>query len=555
MAIRLIDTENLMFKSFVGSSVPEYAILSHTWGPEADEVTFQDMLALSRGSEHPKRHRLGYRKIIETCQEARSAGIGYCWVDTCCIDKTSSAELSEAINSMFKWYHDAVICYVLLSDLDIGDIRDLSLIRKCRWFKRGWCLQELVAPRHVEFYDCSWNFLGSKDDLSSQISNITAIATHVLTGQVPLETLPVAQRLAWAAKRETTRTEDIAYCLLGIFGIQLPILYGEGTKAFIRLQEEIMKQSNDRSIFASQQPCGNEWYCSLLAPSPEYFTHSYNLVHWGDTVYQGSAYALTNRGLQFSETKLYIDYRSGLYLLPLNCILSRDAEIVEGLLLQQVGPDLFARRTQRPDFRIVNQIMLNSSKVPSVVKKGIYIISQLSASIQADLRLADLYAIQLSSDTLRLGAGYEIVQVVEGSTNNNRWDVARMRFLTRGCSSFEACWKLYPSRDSRLKNLPAGFTLDPCYVLCAFTKGGSVKGMYLSPRVAVLSQAEWLDLERKNGTFKEIPDLVIGDWHEAPTLLPLEFRAGLSNNLYLHVSHDLDTKQKLHRLKINFGQH
>ena len=153
MAIRLIDTDTLELKSFVESDVPKYAILSHTWGPEADEVTFQDMLAMNRGSENPKRERPGYLKIIETCRKARLTGIGYCWVDTCCIDKTSSAELSEAINSMFKWYRDAAVCYVLLSDFEIGDTRDMTSISGSRWFKRGWCLQELVAPRHVEFFD------------------------------------------------------------------------------------------------------------------------------------------------------------------------------------------------------------------------------------------------------------------------------------------------------------------------------------------------------------------------------------------------------------------
>jgi hypothetical protein len=125
-------------------------------------------------------------------------------VDTCCIDKTSSAELSEAINSMFRWYRDAAFCYVLLSDFEIEHTRDMKSIGECRWFKRGWCLQELVAPRNVEFFDRLWNFLGTREEMSSHISKITAIATNVLTGQVSMDTIPIAQRLAWAAKRGTT---------------------------------------------------------------------------------------------------------------------------------------------------------------------------------------------------------------------------------------------------------------------------------------------------------------------------------------------------------------
>ena len=551
MAIRLIDTDTLELKSFVESDVPKYAILSHTWGPEADEVTFQDMLAMNRGSENPKRERPGYLKIIETCRKARLTGIGYCWVDTCCIDKTSSAELSEAINSMFKWYRDAAVCYVLLSDFEIGDTRDMTSISGSRWFKRGWCLQELVAPRHVEFFDRLWSFLGTREELSSRISKITAIATNVLTGQVSMDTLPIAQRLAWAAKRETTRTEDIAYCLLGIFDIQMPILYGEGTKAFIRLQEEIMKQSNDRSLFASRQPGVRERYCSLLAPSPRYFAHCANLVHTESHVYQGSAYALTNRGLQYSETELYIDYLSGLYVLPLSCISSPDAEVIEGLLLEQVGPNLFARLSQRPRVDIVHQIRFKR-KVPSFVKKGIHIASHVTPSIHADMLLADEYSIQVSSDTLRLDHPYAL-QIEDEIAGSHRWDIAGLRFLTRGHPNFRGYWKVNVEQALSLSDryLVRDMEKQYCYLSCGFEWRDRTKGRTSEPWVFLYTESFQ---KQYNGTgIVPSPFLQLSGQKSLATSR-LYLGRHRYTRVYLDASIKVDEQPRKYRLKFNLTE-
>jgi hypothetical protein len=182
--------------------------------------------------------KAGYSKIRGCCKAAAADGFEYVWIDTCCIDKTSSSELSEAINSMYKWYQEAEVCYVYLADV-FPDI-STSSFAKSRWFTRGWTLQELIAPSSVIFFDAHWRDIGTKASLVKPIAEITGIHIDALSnGRV--SRFSVAQRMSWASRRETTREEDIAYCLLGIFSINMPLLYGEGQKAFLRLQEEIMK--------------------------------------------------------------------------------------------------------------------------------------------------------------------------------------------------------------------------------------------------------------------------------------------------------------------------
>ncbi|EUC35949.1 hypothetical protein COCCADRAFT_2965 [Bipolaris zeicola 26-R-13] len=235
-------------KDLIGDeTIPPYAILSHTW--EADtEVTFADM---ANGTSTDK---FGYRKIQFCGEQAKQDDLQYFWIDTCCIDKSNHVELQEAINSMFRWYQNAVKCYVYLSDVSTakpntyefsGSTWELSF-RKSRWFTRGWTLQELLAPRLVEFFSQEGTRLGDKKSLERQIHEITGIATLALQG-APLEEFDVEERLSWAKSRRTTRKEDRAYSLLGIFGIYMPLIYGEGEdNAFRRLQEEINKPLNGR---------------------------------------------------------------------------------------------------------------------------------------------------------------------------------------------------------------------------------------------------------------------------------------------------------------------
>jgi Heterokaryon incompatibility protein (HET) len=236
--MRLLNVHTRKLEFFPSASDEPYAILSHRWGKE--EVTFNDI----QGDYYTS--MAGYKKIDYTCQEAAQDGYGYTWIDSCCIDKSSSAELSEAINSMFSWYASARVCYVYLAD--VTDVEgDMS---SSAWFTRAWTLQELIAPVRVYFYNYRWQKLGDRDCLGHIIAKTTNIDIKVFSSSHPNE-FSVATRMSWAAHRQATRDEDIAYSLLGIFDIQMPLLYGEGSaKAFRRLQEEIIKSSNDQSIFA-----------------------------------------------------------------------------------------------------------------------------------------------------------------------------------------------------------------------------------------------------------------------------------------------------------------
>ncbi|CAP64762.1 uncharacterized protein PODANS_5_3180 [Podospora anserina S mat+] len=256
--MRLINTNDGRFKEFIGNDIPPYAILSHTW--EDGEVTWADMKS---GRYQMFRSKKGYKKIDMTCRIAKKDGYQYAWVDTCCIDKSSSAELTEAIKSMYQWYQQSSVCYVFLSDLPPPRVTPLEItLSRCRWFARGWTLQELIAPANVVFFDGEWKDRGDK------------------------ETMSVAPKMNWAASRTTTRIEDTAYCMLGLFNVNIILLYGEGTKAFRRLQEEIIKYTADFSIFAwrvspetnTKMHPGARVYCGVLAESPLYFAGSKTLI-------------------------------------------------------------------------------------------------------------------------------------------------------------------------------------------------------------------------------------------------------------------------------------
>jgi hypothetical protein len=249
--LKLEDDGEFSLVEFIGNDVPPYAILSHTWGSDHDEVTLED---LAKGTAKTK--QAGYKKILFCGKQAANDHIGYVWVDTCCIDKSSSSELAEAINSMFRWYHKAAKCYVYLSDVSTGDsTRNGPFFQQpweqafhnSKWFTRGWTLQELLAPESVDFYSAEGERLGNKDSLLQQIHKITGIPTQALQGK-PLPQFSVDERMSWASSRKTKREEDAAYCLLGIFDIYMPLIYGEGRqKALSRLLKEIREFSKDTS--------------------------------------------------------------------------------------------------------------------------------------------------------------------------------------------------------------------------------------------------------------------------------------------------------------------
>ncbi|KAI8656942.1 hypothetical protein LRP88_12256 [Fusarium phalaenopsidis] len=320
--MRLLNAHKCRLELFNGAEtdIPPYAILSHTWGD--DEISFQDITQLSLDDLS---YRASLYKVKEGCDQARRDGFDYIWIDTCCIDKTSSAELSEAINSMFKWYQQSALCYVYLSDFDSGfsylptaqqKNREIDLppddteFFSSRWFTRGWTLQELIAPRSVDFFDQNWIRFGTRDgDLLDRVCQRTGVWPQLFSeprcacpGGDPappvrdgncmechkldclpqiLDTFAVSVKMSWAASRVTTRKEDAAYCLLGLFSINMPMLYGEGDKAFLRLQEAIVRQSKDQSILlwkAGPSQIPQERAPGCLAPLCETFKDPVRIV-------------------------------------------------------------------------------------------------------------------------------------------------------------------------------------------------------------------------------------------------------------------------------------
>ncbi|OAQ69940.2 HET domain-containing protein [Pochonia chlamydosporia 170] len=446
MPIRLINTATLSLKEFMGE-IPDYAILSHTWVTD-EEVTFQEIDGISRDPDHSATKKSGYHKIRATCETCRGHGFQYVWIDTCCIDKSSSAELNEAINSMFKWYENAKTCYVYLADLTAKPSYTESL-KHCRWLTRGWCLQELLAPRDVRFYGANWDFIGTKIELQETLSDLTGIDDDVLNGNTPLHAIPVARRMSWAARRNTTRMEDTAYCLLGIFDINMPMLYGEGEKAFLRLQEEIIRRSNDLSIFCHSELLAGplpereeeeedaSWhsqYQDLFAQSPADFGLCGNVVAKMSPSLSLDVFELTNVGLHFKDVSLHLykelDERPdgtevgyqvfGLYGIQLKCS-SWPRRTQCCMYLRKVGPGLYVRVRVNTDF---------FWQLSDTSNEEIYILPKITTEIRPRLDRSHDNAIQF-----RLEGALKWC-ILGDPVPHDRWDAPTSQFLNFASSSF-----------------------------------------------------------------------------------------------------------------------
>ncbi|KIM69824.1 hypothetical protein SCLCIDRAFT_731326 [Scleroderma citrinum Foug A] len=268
----------------------KYAILSHRWVGE--EVDYGEMVELAKMAVEERdeiRQRDGYRKILQSCKLAQKDGYEKLWVDTCCIDKRSSAELSEAINSMYRWYENAKVCYAYLHDVPdpcFPTANDKERYPRFRgwpeWFSRGWTLQELIAPKNVQFLNENWQRIGDKRALAPTLRNITGVPEHILIHGLHGNRPCVAQIMSWAARRTTTRVEDRAYSLMGLLDVNMPMLYGEGKKAFHRLQLEIIRASNDQSIFAWGYGVAGVRTGSILAGDPWHFWRCGEMELMGD---------------------------------------------------------------------------------------------------------------------------------------------------------------------------------------------------------------------------------------------------------------------------------
>ena len=344
--MRLLSSHTLDFHEFVDDqSRPRYAILSHRW--EDDEVAYKDM------QKRRAKGKKGFAKIQGCAKQALEDGLDYFWIDTCCIDKTSSAELSEAINSMFRWYRDAAICYVYLCDTPPapeGSSPEYSAweakFTQSAWFTRGWTLQEMIAPRTLIFYTGDWAAAGDKEQFASAIEAKTGVPRNVfITGD--LSNMSVAQRMSWAAHRQTTRTEDMAYCLLGIFDISMPMLYGEGSRAFLRLQQEIIRTADDMSIFCWADPNASfSTYSGLLARSPLHFATCQN-TWWkpwhSSTLNSNLPFDSTNKGIRLAVELREVIERPGESIAVLEGVERPEEFGAVGLHLQQIGNGQYAR--------------------------------------------------------------------------------------------------------------------------------------------------------------------------------------------------------------------
>lgn len=461
----LINTDTLRLEHVLSPDGHPYAILSHTW--EDDEVTFQDMADPDTALCQSKK---GFSKIKHTCLRASLRGLRYAWVDTCCINKESSAELTEAINSMFAWYKKADICFAYLSDFPAHkpEFPD-PLLGACRWWTRGWTLQELLAPTNLYFFDCEWNNHGGKRIRSLEIFEITGIDMAVLENSALMNSMPVARKMSWVARRQTTREEDMAYCLLGIFDVNMSLIYGEGRKAFMRLQEKILDKTNDMTLFAwtaqdQSEPgytgmADERWwgYRGVLARSPVEFKHC-NEVTRDNYIDLNREFSLTNAGLRI-RTYLARGPADD-YILYVGSCQRLDGSGKPGT--QRIGihldktPTGFCRRLPGrlyfSHYHSANPLTRRSA-TPSTI----YIRKELTAQ-EAQRTEARLGAIKLTFD---LPAHLQLAGVtVKPSTI---WDPHRCAFLAQtGLSYLAVCHVRLASttaKSNNNNNKPASFLL------------------------------------------------------------------------------------------------
>ena len=284
-------------------TLPPYAVLSHTWGNDGEELTFED---LEKGVGTDK---AGHQKLVFCSKQAKKDDLQFFWMDTCCIDKRSSSELQEAINSMFKWYGSAAKCYVYLSDVSVdATSRAYQPFMQSRWFTRGWTLQELLAPTSVEFFSVEGLLLGDRDSLLQDIAQVTKIPAEALRGK-DLSEFSVEMRMGWSEGRHTKREEDAAYSLLGIFNVHMPLIYGEGReKALRRLRKEIretldealgthVQRASTRNSPRSEEEMLSKIRRWLSAPDPSTNQH------------KAEKQRQANTGLWFTESKHFARWK------------------------------------------------------------------------------------------------------------------------------------------------------------------------------------------------------------------------------------------------------
>lgn len=261
----LINTSTLELHEF-SRSTPSYATFSYV--TDENEASFEDL------AQAQKDRCKDSIKIIErACDQARIAGYEWLWNHAACVDKRSCAAQSEAINSLPRIYRDCEHSIVYLEDLYHDQFEDEQIgerLAACRWIKNIWAIPQIVFPREVYFYSSDWSQIGTKRSLLPHLSSIIGIDQPALEHWGCLEDYSIARRMSWASEMTAFRTEDLAYALLGLFDVGMPIIYGEGGKAFLKLQEEIIRDTDDFSLLAWDNFDGQE--CNgLFAYSPACF--------------------------------------------------------------------------------------------------------------------------------------------------------------------------------------------------------------------------------------------------------------------------------------------
>ncbi|KAM0437891.1 hypothetical protein ACHAPT_002256 [Fusarium lateritium] len=461
--MRLLNTKKVCIAEVHGVNIPAYSILSHTWSDE--EIILQDVQSSSAyGSPWPDvteqsfysqgvSKKKAFSKILQSVNLAARDGYQSIWIDTCCIDKTSSAELSEAINSMYQWYAKADICYAYLADVAPARAEDPSAtrssFRQSRWFTRGWTLQELIASRQVEFFASDWSYLGSKNgdlEFTRLLNQITGIQLDVLTGQLSPQEVSLASRMHWAAHRQTTRMEDIAYCLLGIFDVNMPLLYGEGKRSFIRLQEAILSKEDDQSLFAwhSEPLAVNEgdqtWqmdsssgFSGLLADSPASFWDNSEIELTAPLTLTSSPPTVTSKGLGVDFLLLpcqddHIGDEADFRVL-LDCERTKDGQRESPVIyLKRIWGlgDQFAR--VRPDLKTF--VSPNIQLFEEAAHERVFVKQDPSSDIKT------IRVISASTDSLQLGTHLAHGQLtsdwkIKDAWPRQGWDEQSQTFQTR----------------------------------------------------------------------------------------------------------------------------
>ena len=455
----LLDVKTYTLTDVINPAGIRYAILSHTWS--VGEISFTDI-------QRPElaRKKLGWHKIEQTCRVAAERGIRYVWIDTCCIDKSSSAELSEAINSMFAWYKASAECYVHLEDLDgwacdsdlhhslwagnsdlgrfgclICDPVLAAALPACRWFTRGWTLQELIAPKNLYFYDRNWERRGMKSSLKTVLSGITKIDPETLLDPERLSLIPVGKRMSWAASRETTRVEDMAYCLLGIFGVNMPLIYGEGANAFLRLQEAVALATEDLSLFAWTGESGSRGlpYSGVLARAPSQFASCSFLENIDDPLeYDSRSFTMINRRVGF-QACLKTEKSQGDYLMRLHCRNADDPELSTVVIRLVKTPGGFVRHRTDSTFHGDQHHGITDPSSWDPVPRMVSIPKTLQYAdlVKVRHRYNDSFQFKVTTTEdwyYKLTAS--LPDLIDETPNSTHWDSSTNKFMTEGHPMF-----------------------------------------------------------------------------------------------------------------------